>query len=255
MTRTEGMVQIVLAVGFALSLAGCAAQTALTPRHVTKTVVTAGDWTDMENEPMDPTIPPFDPRFGAGPADQIKSRFRGIDRKVAKIGVVGGSVSNEGTVDALAGSLPTDDDMLSHNPAITKDAHSDRVMEERKTVAVKGWVYAIKYEDDQDWHLIVGTDPDASGNVTYFNCEVSGLPAPGASTYNALLKVRQSLADILDNDLPGPGAYSTYEPFPVTIQGSLFFDVDHAAGVVGPSGMRPKTAWEIHPITKIAWAE
>jgi len=27
--------------------------------------------------------------------------------------------------------------------------------------------------------------------------------------------------------------------------------VDHAAGVVGPQGMRPSTAWEIHPVTKI----
>jgi hypothetical protein len=37
----------------------------------------------------------------------------------------------------------------------------------------------------------------------------------------------------------------------VLIEGSLFFDIDHAAGVVGPEGKRPKKAWEIHPITKI----
>ena len=32
---------------------------------------------------------------------------------------------------------------------------------------------------------------------------------------------------------------------------SAGFDVDHAAGVVGPGNFKPKTAWEIHPITKL----
>jgi hypothetical protein len=38
------------------------------------------------------------------------------------------------------------------------------------------------------------------------------------------------------------------------VEGALFFDVDHAAGVVGPTQptpMRPKTAWEIHPVTNV----
>jgi hypothetical protein len=41
----------------------------------------------------------------------------------------------------------------------------------------------------------------------------------------------------------------------VRIEGSLFFDVDHAAGAVGPANMKPKSAWEMHPITKITLAE
>ena len=31
----------------------------------------------------------------------------------------------------------------------------------------------------------------------------------------------------------------------------LIYDIDHAPGVVGPSGMRPRTSWEIHPVTKL----
>ena len=34
----------------------------------------------------------------------------------------------------------------------------------------------------------------------------------------------------------------------VKIRGSIFFDTDHAAGTVGPTGFRPATAWEIHPV-------
>lgn len=247
-------VSIAAPTALCLILTGCAAQTALTHRHLTKTVVTTGDWVAPEDERMDPTIPPFDPLHAAGSGDQVKARFRGTDRKVAKIAVVGGAVHDEGTVDALASTLASDDAMRSHNPPLTTDSDCDRVSEERRNVKIKAWVYAIKYEADQDWHLIVGTDPGA-GPVTYFNCEVSGLPAKTASDYNALLNVRQDFAAILDNDLPGPSAYTQYEPFEVTIQGSLFYDVDHAAGAVGPSGMKPNSSWEVHPISKIAWAQ
>jgi hypothetical protein len=41
----------------------------------------------------------------------------------------------------------------------------------------------------------------------------------------------------------------------VKVTGSLFFDVDHKAGSVGPTGMRPKTAWEIHPVSDIQFEQ
>ena len=54
------------------------------------------------------------------------------------------------------------------------------------------------------------------------------------------------------NDLPAGPKYRVYDhPLPVIVEGPLFFDVDHGAGTVGPSGMKPRTAWEIHPITKL----
>jgi hypothetical protein len=36
------------------------------------------------------------------------------------------------------------------------------------------------------------------------------------------------------------------------VTGSLFFDMDHLAGVVGTGEFKPQTAWEIHPVTSIA---
>jgi hypothetical protein len=37
----------------------------------------------------------------------------------------------------------------------------------------------------------------------------------------------------------------------VEVKGPLFYDIDHRPGKVGPEGRRPKTAWEIHPISNI----
>ena len=166
---------------------------------------------------MDITIPAFDPLTGAGVSDQIKARFRGQDRKGPKTSTAEAEIENFENLRSL----------------------------------VRAWIYAIKYEADQDWHVIIGTDPSTTSK-TFFNAEVSGLPSQSSSAFDTLLKVRQRLANILDNDLPQQGGYHKYEdPIPVLIEGSLFYDIDHAPGVVGPTGMRPRTAWEIHPITSL----
>jgi hypothetical protein len=198
---------------------------------------------------MDITIPAFNPLTGAGIADQIKARFRGMDRKGPKTTIASASRKKFASLVALIATLPSDDDMRDHEPAIERDTMV-RVQEENRNVRVPAWIYAIKYEADQDWHVIIGTEP--GGSVTFFNAEVSGLPAPSAAAFATLLKVRNQLADILNNNLPSSGGYRKYpEPVPVIVDGSLFFDVDHAAGVVGPTGMRPETAWEIHPVTRL----
>jgi len=41
------------------------------------------------------------------------------------------------------------------------------------------------------------------------------------------------------------------KPIAVEVQGSLFYDIDHEPGVVGPLDMQPRTAWEIHPISEL----
>jgi hypothetical protein len=212
-------------------------------------------WENAEPEDeMDITIPPFDPIHGAGESDQIKARFRGKDRKGPKTSIVDAEVEDLETIDALVESLPADDDMVNHSPPLKKSTNV-RMTEEERNVRVEAWIYAIKYEADQDWHIIAGTDPDGD-SVTYFNTEVSGVPQKKAGheapDHDALLAVREALADLLHHKLPGPSGYRKYtHPIPVVIEGSLFFDVDHPAGNVGPAGMKPETAWEIHPITSL----
>ena len=200
-------------------------------------------------EEMDITIPAFNPLTGAGVADQINARFRGADRKDPKTSIVSAPRQNFNTLPALIATLQSDDAMRNHNPEIKKD--SVRVTEERRSVRVRAWIYAIKYEADQDWHVILGTNP-ASNPKTFFNAEISGLPPSSAAAHAMLLTVRNQLATILANELPSGSGYRKYKtPIRVEIDGSLFFDVDHDAGVVGPEGMRPATAWEIHPVTRV----
>src|SRR5437879_2768710 len=65
--------------------------------------------------------------------------------------------------------------------------------------------------------------------------------------------VRETFKHFLMPTVPDNEAasYTMLDPVHVRITGSIFFDVDHAAGVVGPGNFKPKTAWEIHPITKL----
>ena len=250
-----------LVVGCVLTVVGCAARQHgkaplpapphPTVRYYRAEIIPVPDWGEPDREPMDLTIAPYDPLTAAGPGDQINARFRGTDRKVAKTSFAELRTEPECTIDRLVTTLAANDAMLAHDPPITNAPSSERVQEEYRSIRVRGWIYAIKYEDDQDWHLIVGTDP-AGAAKKYFSCEVSGLPTKSASAYAKLLEARKSLAFILDSDLPGPGSYTKYTPpIPVAIEGMLFFEVNHSTGAVGPPGMRPNTAWEVHPITKI----
>jgi hypothetical protein len=169
-----------------------------------------------------------------------------VDRKGPKTSIAPGDVEEFDSLADLADAVNSDDDMTNHNPTIERDT-MERTNEENRNVRVPVWIYAIKYESDQDWHVILGTDPSVSGPKTFFNAEISGVPANAAPSRATLLAVRESLDQILENDLPSSSGYRKYDdPIPVLVEGSLFFDIDHQAGVVGPTGMRPQTAWKIH---------
>lgn len=212
----------------------------------------ASDWASAENEhDMDTSIPAYDPVQGAGHVDQVAASFRGKDRGGAKTSIVGGEPDAYDSVAELEKALPSDDKMLHHTPEITSKTN-ERTDEERHQVAVPAWIYAVKYEDDQDFHVILGTNPQQKP-VVYFNAEISGLPKSSAASYKRLAAVRKAFARVLGNKLPGPNKYHVYKPpLAVDLEGSLFYDVDHTPGEVGPKTMKPKTAWEIHPITHIA---
>jgi hypothetical protein len=228
------------------------ARTVARPRHAFHDLA-AEQWKTTErDDDMDPLIPPFDPLHGAGHADQLKAAFRGKDRAVAKTSAVTGvRVERFASLADLQAAIPADEDMLHHDPELTRESMK-RTPEEQRMVHVDAWIYAIKYESDNDWHVIAGTDPDGD-EIHYFNAEISGLPKKQAPAFAALRAVRESLSTILDADFPGPGSYRKYDPaIAVTIEGALFYDIDHAPGAVGPGDMKPTTAWEIHPITRLA---
>jgi len=181
-----------------------------------------------------------------------KRDFAGNDRGSAKTSIADAPVESFADLAAFIATLPSDNQMKMLG--ISKEWESDRVMQEKRNVEVTAFIYAVKFEDDHDYHVIVGSDP-ADPNPVFFNVEVSGLPEEASPHRAALDAVRTTFEDFFAQ--LGVTLKSTYVKFPegipVRLRGSLFFDVDHPAGVVGPEGMRPQTAWEIHPMTAIVF--
>lgn len=243
------MKKLLPGIALAVMVGACTSGvTRLTPKP-THVVHPDSDWESPESEDdMDFLIPAFNPLLSKDPTEQLLMRFRGTHRKVPKTSIVSASRETFSSIEALIATLPDDQMMRNHTPPVETDTDT-RVTEERRNVRVTAWIYAIKYEADQDWHIILGTSPTDT-TPTYFNAEVSGLPANNSPAYQKLKKVREDLAEMFDYDLPASG-YWEYEPVPVIVDGSLFYDIDHPAGTVGPKATRPATAWEIHPITRL----
>ena len=83
------------------------------------------------------------------------------------------------------------------------------------------------------------------------NAEISGLPQ--GAFRKPLTIPRQAFKDYFGANIPGR-SYSVFDsPIPVTVTGSLFYDIDHKPGVVGPGDLKPQTSWEIHPVSTITF--
>jgi hypothetical protein len=150
----------------------------------------------------------------------------------------------------VLGSLPSDESMRAMNISHVSD--SCRLPDEEGMVTVTAFLFAASRESDNDFHCIVGRDPSEPSH--FMNVEISGLPPSGSEFLAALRSARNQFKAFFNangDGLPGSG-YDKYDP-PISIKvtGSLFFDVDHVPPAVGPNGMKPQTAWEIHPVSVI----
>lgn len=194
-----------------------------------------------DHEPVD--IPPVPP--GAAPNTD---NFHGTARKAAKLSIATGTPKSFSDVGALLDSLIPDAKMRAMK--ISKGADSGRLPQEQKVVTVTGFLYAASRESDNDFHCVVGRDP--SQTARYMNVEVSALPASSSQFFAPIRTARNQFKAFFTangNSLPVTG-YDKYDPpIAIKVTGSLFFDVDHVPPAVGPTGMKPKTAWEIHPVS------
>jgi len=182
--------------------------------------------------------------------------FSGVDRAQAKTHEVAGPPQSFATVDDFldSGLFIPDDQMINHDPVITKSSESPRVTEEQINVTInKAYIYGIYREQDNDFHMIVGNGQTGAG-MRIFNAEVSGLP--GDENDSLLITVRNKILNRFGDIACQDGAFKPVSSFiPITITGSIFFDVDHRAGLVGFGVYKPTTAWEIHPITDIEFLD
>jgi hypothetical protein len=186
--------------------------------------------------------------FAAAPFTVAGDDYTGTDRGQAKTTPAKGTPQVYDDLAMLLGDLPSDNAMLNYDPPITRDYSSPRVTEETKNVTVTAYLYAAKHETDNDFHLILGRTATEPNGTYLMTSEVSGLPADEPSR-SLLRKPRNGLKAYFANHPLGSSYRVFVDPIPVRVTGSLFFDVDHLAGVVGPSPYRPQTAWEIHPVT------
>jgi hypothetical protein len=192
----------------------------------------------------------------AQPFAPVSDNFAGTKRKVAKLSISKAKMETFKDIGALAASFPSDSKMIKHKPKITDDAGTDRVEEEKRNVRVSAFLYAASRETDNDFHLIVGTDPK-SAKLVCMTMEISGLPPKKAASFDRLKKTRDDFKNLLNNKLPGSGYHFYRPPIPITIGGSLFFDITHTkGGHPGPQDLRPNipTIFEVHPVTEIAFA-
>lgn len=171
--------------------------------------------------------------------------YSGKDRAAAKTSYVKGiSTTSFNSIAQMLASLPSD---ATIRPKLT--TKSKRIADENKNVRLDKniFLYAMKSESDNDYHIIVGDNKTLS-KATLLNIEISGVPASGNA---AIQKVRDFFETNFVKLCGTKYAVFTGNPIPIKISGSVFYDVDHPAGQVGPTGLRPKTSWEIHPIADI----
>lgn len=187
------------------------------------------------------------------PGDQ----FGGTSRRAAKLSIVDAELEEFEDVADLIATLPSHQAMKKKK--IPTDAKSNRVEEEQRNVRVSSaFLYAASREDDNDYHLIVGRDPNADGDPMYITMELSGLPAANAKSRKALQEARTAFKDFFNDffggELPGT-SYDFYDPpIPMDVEGSLFWDASHASGSrPGPQSLRDDipTVWELHPISRM----
>ncbi len=199
------------------------------------TMVDADDEKELEGN--------FQPRTGvAGSCSQI---FSGKARAAAKLSYAAAPYQTYATTSDLRASFPTDAVMMSSGLT----SSSARIPSEKRNVSItKAYLYGISREGDDDFHCIVG---DVNG-TKLVNCEISGLPPTTASSYKAIKTVRDYVIKYFGSDFCVKSGYTLFQPaLPITIKGSLFYDIDHKPGTVGPAGFHPPTSWEIHPVNDI----
>jgi hypothetical protein len=190
------------------------------------------------------------PFFVAAQKNNMDSRYAGNDRKAAKTTIAHAKTEEYKTLSGLLKTLPPDDFMRNHRPAISRDAGSKRTEEETRNVKVEvAYLFVLYRENDNDYHMIIGSKPDPA-QAALMNVEISGLPDSHSADYCVLKNVRKSVDDELGTIGKSKKPF-IQNPLKISVSGSLFYDIDHKPGVVGYKKLKPKTAWEIHPVTEI----
>ncbi len=147
-----------------------------------------------------------------------------------------------------------DDAMRLKYPKISDvEPEMMRTPEELKNVEVMAYIYGAKFESDNDLHIILSSSSKA-GKGVFLNTELSGLPDQPGGNYDTLRAARRAFLTLFPNETFTNSGYTKLGLKKVLVRGSIIFDADHHPGCKtcpGPKDAKPRTVWEIHPITGI----
>jgi hypothetical protein len=191
-------------------------------------------------------------------------KFEGKYRKTPKTSIARKgrkilSVKQYKDLRSLLASLPADAAFRTKYPGLRRGVKKwpdTREPEEMVNVRIKScWIVSAKHEGssggDHDFHVVISNSPTNFKEV--MNVEVSALPKPANADSAKLREIRGLFLGLADK--PPPAGFAKMKPPKhVLLEGSLYFDGDHGAGGAkdpGPKWAKPKTAWEIHPVTRI----
>jgi hypothetical protein len=124
-------------------------------------------------------------------------------------------------------------------------------------VRVSGYLQVVGRENDGDFHLQLTSAKSGSTK-----CIVVEIPNPekefvADENLRALVAVPRDflVTKTLKNKQPSTGGSKMIHPPYVTVTGQLFYDGFHQGESRGTHNMTASSLWELHPVTKIAFAK
>jgi len=173
------------------------------------------------------------------------NRFDGVYRKKAKTSIAAHNASGTNLAKLITRLTAMDNESIAVTTSSPRIAIEDSVV-----TLISVFLYAIARESDEDYHIIIGTSSNPA-TAKFFNIECSGLPASSNPAFNKIKAARLKVVALLGGEERCSGGYVKFNDHPrVKIIGSLFYDKEHAHNIPGPASSKPKTAWELHPITE-----
>ncbi len=185
---------------------------------------------------------------------KLQDRFIGQIRSDVKTSFVNAIADTFESIKKLRNWLPSDEYM--HKSTEAKHNNTPRTKEENHNIYLYDlYIFGVKREDDNDYHVILGSSKSLDNGQAFLSAEISGLPDTSSIFFNQLYDLREKFMAYFGSEVTNEYVFvaSVKNP-PIHLDyicGSLFFDNHHYGGHSKIANYKVFTAWEIHPVTAI----
>ncbi len=186
----------------------------------------------------------------------LQDVFRGSIRASVKTSFVNLPTDTFQSIKELRNWLP--DDEYMHKSTEAKTNTAPRTKEENHSICLADvYIFGIKREDDNDFHVILGSSKSLEKSQPFLTAEISGLPDSTSPFFAILAAVRHHFKNWIGTDISKELVFVASKKNPPIhldyISGSLFFDNHHYGAHSKVDSYKVFSAWEIHPVTKIVF--